>query len=96
VFLQLKRNGTEVYYYKNKKECDFVIKEKTRIVAALQVTDSLSEANREREINGLIAAMEAFNLKKGLIITRNQDERNRIQGKEIRVLPIYKWLLDSE
>jgi len=37
--------------------------------------------------------MESFNLKKGLIITRNQEEKFRSQGREIRVLPIYKWLL---
>jgi len=93
VFLQLKRSGKEVYYYKNKRECDFLIKQKTKIVEAIQVTDVLSAANRERELNGLIAAMESFNLKKGLIITRNQDEKFRSQGREIRVLPIYKWLL---
>jgi len=96
VFLQLKRSGKEVYYYKNKRECDFLIKQKTKIVEAIQVTDVLSAANRERELNGLIAAMESFNLKKGLIITRNQDEKFRSQGKEIRVLPIYKWLLSKE
>jgi len=96
VFLQLKRSGKEVYYYKNKRECDFLIKQKTKIVEAIQVTDVLSAANRERELNGLIAAMESFNLKKGLIITRNQDEKFRSQGKEIRVLSIYKWLLSKE
>ena len=96
VFLQLKRSGKEVYYYKNKRECDFLIKQKTKIVEAIQVTDVLSAANRERELNGLIAAMESFNLKKGLIITRNQEEKFRSQGKEIRVLPIYKWLLSKE
>ena len=93
VFLQLKRSGKEVYYYKYKRECDFLIKQKTKIVEAIQVTDVLSAANRERELNGLIAAMESFNLKKGLIITRNQEEKFRSQGREIRVLPIYKWLL---
>src|SRR4030042_6924163 len=96
VFLQLKRSGKEVYYYKNKRECDFLIKQKTKIVEAIQVTDVLSAANRERELNGLIAAMESFNLKKGLIITRNQEEKFRSQGREIRVLPIYKWLLDKK
>jgi predicted AAA+ superfamily ATPase len=95
VFLQLKRNAAEIYYYKNKKECDFLIKEKNKITKAIQVTDVLNEANRERELNGLLAAMESFNLKKGLIITRNQEERIRIQKREIQVLPIYKWLLDE-
>jgi len=96
VFLQLKRNGKEVYYYKNKRECDFLIKQKTKIIEAIQVTDVISAANRERELNGLIAAMESFNLKKGLIITRNQEEKFRYQSREIRVLPIYKWLLSKE
>lgn len=93
VFLQLKRSGKDIYYYKNKRECDFVIKQKTKIVEAIQVTDVLSAANRERELNGLTAAMESFDLKKGLIITRSQEEKFKTQGREIRVLPIYKWLL---
>jgi len=96
VFLQLKRSGKELYYYKNKRECDFLIKQKTKIIEAIQVTDVISAANRERELNGLIAAMESFNLKKGLIITRNQEEKFRSQGREILVLPIYKWLLSKE
>jgi len=95
VFLQLKRDCSEVYYYKNKKECDFLIKEKNKITKAIQVTDVLTEANKERELNGLLAAMESFNLKKGLIITRNQDEKLKINGREIQVVPIYRWLLEE-
>lgn len=93
VFLQLKRNGAEVYYYKNKRECDFLIKEKNKITMAVQVTDILTEANKERELNGLLTAMDSFNLKKGLIITRNQDEKMKVNGREIYVVPIFKWLL---
>ncbi|MBM4176996.1 MAG: ATP-binding protein, partial [Ignavibacteria bacterium] len=96
VFLQLKRDCSEVYYYKNKKECDFLIKEKNKITKAIQVTDVLTEANKERELNGLLSAMESFNLKKGSVITRNQEEKLRLQGKEIRIIPIYKWLIGEQ
>lgn len=94
VFLELKRRGKDIYYYKDKKECDFLIKEGTKIKQAIQVTQGLDNAKtEEREIAGLIAAMEEFNLKTGLVITQNQEEERKINGKLIKIIPAWKWLL---
>ncbi len=93
VYLQLKRDSQEVYYYRNKNECDFLVKEKTKVIQAIQVTDILTEANEERELNGLKEAMESFNLKKGILVTRNQSEKIKYQGKKIEIFPVYDWLL---
>ena len=94
VFIQLKRKNKEIYYYADKNECDFIIKDKTKITEAIQVCYSLNKNNKEREIAGLIEAMEKFNLKKGIIITYEQAEEINIKDKKIYVLPIYKWLLE--
>lgn len=97
VFLELKRRGLEIFYHQVKKECDFVIKEKMKITAAIQVTSSLNiKNNKEREINGLLEAMEIHNLAEGLIITENEQEEIKIKGKIIKVVPIYKWLLGKQ
>lgn len=94
VFLELKRRGKNVYYYKDKKECDFLIKEGMKIKQAIQVTRGLDNAKtEEREIAGLIAAMEEFKLKTGLIIAQNQEEERKIKGKLIKIIPVWKWLL---
>jgi hypothetical protein len=95
VAIELKRRGKEIFYYSEKNECDFVIKEGTKITQAIQVCYNLNEENREREIAGLISAMKQFNLKEGLILTYNQDDKFKVEGKTIKVLPIWKWLLES-
>lgn len=93
VFLSLLEGGKEVYYYKNRGECDFLIKEGQRVVRAIQVSYQIKE-NREREVNRLLEAMDAFKLKEGLIITEDREEEERIEGREIVYMPLWKWLID--
>ncbi|VVB93907.1 AAA domain protein [uncultured archaeon] len=93
VFLSLLEGGKEVYYYKNRGECDFLIKEGQRIVRAVQVSYEIKE-NKEREVNGLLEAMDAFKLKEGLMITEDEEEEERIEGRKIVYMPLWKWLLN--
>ena len=95
VFIELKRRGHEIYYFKNKKECDFLIKEKNKITAAIQVTTYLGDENQEREINGLSEALEASHLKKGLILTINQEKTIKQNGIIIEIKPLWKWLIEN-
>jgi len=92
VFLSLIRNGKEIYYYKNKGECDFLIKEGKKVTNAIQVSYRIKE-NKEREIKGLLEAMGAFKLKAGLIITEDQEGEEKIKGKKVIYKPLWKWLL---
>ena len=98
VFLQLRRMNHEVYYYKttNNLEVDFVVKEKDRIKELIQVSWDLYDVKtREREIKSLVTAMEELKLSKGLILTYD-DEEEIDQGKKvIRVMPVWKWLLEK-
>lgn len=93
VFIELKRRGKEVYYYSNKSECDFVIKSGIRITEAIQVCQVLNKSDKEREVNGLLEAMNGFKLATGLILTQEQEDELRVNGKTIKVLPVWKWLL---
>ncbi|MFA7709414.1 MAG: ATP-binding protein [archaeon] len=96
VFIELKRRNKEIYYYKNIKnqECDFIIKQGLNIVEAIQVTYDLTKIKtKEREINGLLSALDEFKLKEGIIITDNQEKEEIIDGKKIRYVPIINWLL---
>ncbi|MFH1408269.1 MAG: ATP-binding protein, partial [Nanoarchaeota archaeon] len=90
ILLELKRRGKEIYYYKDKEECDFLVREKDKIIGAIQVCYELHEENRKRELNGLKQAMERFGLKKGTIITFNQKEKIG----DIEVIPSTHWLLN--
>lgn len=92
VFLKLKQNYKDIYYYKEKLECDFIIKNKTKIDKAIQVCFDFNKDNMDREINGLLSAMNKFNLNKGTIITYDCEDKFIIDKKEIIVKPIWKWL----
>lgn len=94
VFIELKRRAKDIFYYKGKKECDFLIRHGLKITEAIQVSQSLGNPDaEEREIAGLLEAMEKFKLKKGLIITENQEEERKIKGEKIKIVPAWKWLL---
>jgi uncharacterized protein len=58
VFLQLRREGKQIFYFKEKNECDFIVKEKNAITQAIQVCYDLTEDNKKREIDGLMEALE--------------------------------------
>ena len=93
VFLELQKQQREIFYHHGKKECDFVIKKGLKIIEAYQICFELNEENREREIDGLLDALDSYNLKMGYIITRQQEEKIKVKNKIIKVIPIWKWLL---
>ena len=93
VFLSLVRGDREIYYYKNKNECDFIIKKGKKIIQAIQVSYQIKE-NREREIKGLLEAIQAFKLKEGIIITEDYEAEEKIENKTIKFIPLWKWLLN--
>jgi len=94
VFIELKRRGKEIYYWKNKHECDFLIKEGEKIKEVIQVCFELTEENKEREINGINEAMEVFKLKEGLMITGDFEGEEAVNGKNLVYKPLWKWLLE--
>lgn len=93
VYLNLRRYNEEIYYHKGIGECDFVIKDRDNY-RVIQVTQEMSNTNRDREIKGLIEAMERFNLKEGLVITEDFSDSIDLGKKKIYVEPVWKWLLD--
>ncbi|MBU4056983.1 ATP-binding protein [Patescibacteria group bacterium] len=96
VFLGLLESGKEIYYHSCKHECDFIVKEKRKIVEAIQVTKNLNHDNEKRELSGLIEAMEKFNLKEGMIITESHEEERKIKGRKVKIIPAWKWLLEQD
>ncbi len=95
VFIELKRRNKEIYYYSNKNECDFVIKNGRNAYEAMQVCYILNKDNKEREINGLLEVINKFKLKEGLILTYEQEDEIKINNKKIKVIPVWKWLLKN-
>ncbi len=94
VLIDLKSRDNDVFYHKEKKECDFVIKKGLKIVEAIQVCYNLDDENEKREISGLVEACKSYNLKNGLLLTYAQEKEFVNDGIKIKVKPVWKWLLD--
>jgi predicted AAA+ superfamily ATPase len=91
VFNKLRKNyGSGVYYLRNGFEVDFLIPDQ----ALIQVCYTMDEpATRKREISGLVKASEKHQVINHLIITYNTEEIIQEKGIEIKVIPVWKWLL---
>jgi len=99
VFIELKRrssDSTEIYYWKNKGEVDFVIKVGLRVKELIQVCYSMDENTEEREVRSLIKAMDEFKLEEGLVITEDLDKEEEVDDKKIMYKPLWKWLLKCQ
>jgi uncharacterized protein len=84
------------------------MKEGLDIIEAIQVCQSLNaeelgSETKKREIEGLLDACKAYNLKKGLILTEDEEGEEirelRLENgdkREVRIVikPIWKWLLE--
>jgi hypothetical protein len=93
VAIELKRRLFDIYYYKNNEECDFICVEDYNPVMAIQVTYRLDRNNKEREARGLVEAMRELKIKEGMILTYDQEDSLKYKGYEIRVMPVWKFLL---
>lgn len=91
VFLSLRRKYKNIYYFQEKRECDFIVKHKNSIIKAIQVCYELNDDNFERETKGLLEALHFFNLEKGFIITLNQKDEISSENKKIELIPAWEW-----
>jgi hypothetical protein len=91
VFMELRRRTSELYYFAEKKECDFVVFKNGKMSGLYQVCFQLDQDNLDRELSGLTEALDYFKLKRGTIITQNQTDSFNINGKIISAVPFYYW-----
>ena len=99
VFIELFRRQKDIenknisyHISDSNRECDFIIKNRGSL-EAIQVCYNLNEKNKDREIDGLVDALEKFKLREGIILTFDQQAEIKIKGKIIKVIPVWKWLL---
>ncbi len=53
----------------------------------IQVCEEVHSDNKDRELAGLIEAMDFFKLKVGYIVTKKQVDTLKIEGKMIHLIP---------
>ena len=95
--LEMLRRKKEVHYWRGekKKEVDLTIKEKG--IELYQVCLDLKRpSTRKREIGSLSIAMEKYGLEKGTILTFDDDGSEQFEGKDIRKVSMWRFLLDID
>jgi predicted AAA+ superfamily ATPase len=92
VYLSLRRKFSDLYYFREKGECDFVVKEKEKVTQVVQACYELNSDNLQREMNGMKEAMDFFGLQEGTIVTLNQSDLFVEKEKQIRVVSALDWL----
>ena len=89
-----KKYEDELYFYHQNTEVDFYIPAEK---LAVQVSYSLKEeTTRKREITALLKMAAVMEVEKLLVITNDEEEVITENGKEINVIPIWKWLLEFD
>ncbi|KPQ13773.1 MAG: ATPase with DUF4143 domain [Algoriphagus marincola HL-49] len=91
VYLILRKTSYQLFYFREKKECDFVVFEDKTCKWAIQVSEKIHSENKNREIEGLFEAMSFFDLKEGFILTLDQEDSLSMDGKVIRILPVKEF-----
>jgi len=93
VFLHLRRETREVYYFKQKQEVDFFARIDGKEILVNVSYELKDHKTKKREIDGLLEAMEYFKLDRAWIVTKDNEELITTNDKKIVILPLYKYLL---
>jgi len=94
VYMQLRRQTQEIYYFSEKNECDFIVFEKGKLSGLYQVCLQLDQNNLNRELAGMSEALDFFSENEGVVITRDQTDEFTIENKTIKAIPFYRWATD--
>jgi uncharacterized protein len=97
VFTALRRITPDIFYFKsrNGREVDFLAQRQDRSRMLIQVCESMTDPQtRKREVTSLSEAMTELNLTEGTIVTRGEEEQIQVESGIIKVLPVWRFLLN--
>ena len=92
VYNNLRMETDDIFYFSGKSggECDFVLRPHKK-PKCIQVCWKLTTDNQDREINGLLDAMDFFDSEEGEILTYDSEDIILTKGRRIDVTPAWKW-----
>lgn len=91
VFIELLRRNKNIYYWKNKGEVDFVLKNEDNSLTAINVT--YTDDIDKRETEALLEFNKSFKKINELFLLTKNTEKNE---HGIIFMPLWKWLLLEE
>ncbi|MCX6257629.1 MAG: ATP-binding protein [Bacteroidia bacterium] len=91
VYLFLRQKNYSLSYYREKRECDFVLFYQNKCQVLIQVCEQINQENMDRELSGVSEAMHFFDLKTGIIVTNNQKDNMEVDNKTIELVPAHEF-----
>lgn len=98
VYLELKRRGQEMFYYKttNNLEVDFALTRQGKVTRLIQVAYDLGDdKTRKREVRALIKAMDETGLDSGDVVTHEEEGALDVDDKKISFIPAYRFFVEQ-
>lgn len=92
VAIELKRRQNEIYYWKGKREIDFVAKQKNEIKP---INVCYSKSLPKREFEGLREFFAEKNINKAQVLYLGKDKQISEEKTEINLANLEKWLLEN-
>ncbi len=91
VIMEMLKNEKEIFYFKDKYECDIIVKDQNHF-NAFQICYAVSDAStKERELKGLYNACIYLKLTNGIIITFDHEEELIYKNIAVKIVPFYKY-----
>ena len=96
-YLELRRQGKQIYYFKEGKECDFVLYTEGKKPIPLQVSYSLEDKDTlARETQGLVYCCKKTGAATGYLLSLDKLPDKIIEGKKVKFLQAVSFFLDHE
>ncbi|RLF90053.1 hypothetical protein DRN82_03735 [Thermococci archaeon] len=96
VAVELVRRGYRLYYWRDERgEVDFVLRKGLNVEELIQVTKEITKNNYRREVKNLVEVGKRLRAEKLTVITWDEEGSIREGGRDVRVVPLWKWLIEA-
>lgn len=85
-----------IFYWMSstKEEVDFVVKPLLKVLQLIQVCYNVGDfGTKKREITSLLKGSKELKCNNLLVITEDYEKEEKVNGKKIKYVPLWKWLL---
>jgi len=99
IFIALKRKHGKISYFRTREgyEIDFVVSKNRKEIELIQVSYSIDDPSvLERELRALTVSADYLEASSLTIVTLNDEKIIEQEGKQINIIPAWKWLLNIE
>lgn len=91
------RPSLEIYYWKDyqQREVDFVVKDGVGVKQLIQACYEVEDPGvKKREMRTLVKASREVHCNDMLVVTWNYEGEEKFDGKMVKFMPLWKWLLE--